>query len=476
MRRGDSGLHAVGCPGRPWAALKGSKTVLVNGRPAFRMGDATQHRGGQGRLVQGSANVLIGDAGTPSSKPFSIDILLGLGATFVFRPPRGITSLVGTLMAELIPWLLARGIPGAIYRLWGKSMGPIADLITQTLSVALWIAWHTVKYKDKLAVDWAAWFFTNHIDNILDGGPRYDWDSCPAESVVPSDPPTYPDPSDFEGLFDVDAPKEKMERILRYFQPVEYQYSDDLYPLSVGSILRHSTLIRAGEAVEVPDGYDEVGTLKNWLIALQSGVDHVDIDDEFARGHIFLKSYTPTVYGSARQDGAHVRLEYKHMRAGSYLPTKQLIEQAFCHEGDGETAVIVVDPISRSIIGTETGGHGYLVQCQTVIYVTPSTESMNPSNSGQSPPPSRACIFVAHGSHAIASTPGKREAMRGHGAGNEPTSGGGVTDWHPPLQTGDGVEALLPQLVIQRSEEYQIYDEVMALLPGRHIGKPSNCK
>ena len=40
---------------------EGSGTVFINGKAAHRNGDATKHCGGQGKLIQGSADVNIGD-------------------------------------------------------------------------------------------------------------------------------------------------------------------------------------------------------------------------------------------------------------------------------------------------------------------------------------------------------------------------------------------------------------------------------
>jgi uncharacterized protein (DUF2345 family) len=42
-------------------ATAGSSTVLINGRPAHRLGDATAHCGGSGTLINGSSDVIIGD-------------------------------------------------------------------------------------------------------------------------------------------------------------------------------------------------------------------------------------------------------------------------------------------------------------------------------------------------------------------------------------------------------------------------------
>jgi uncharacterized Zn-binding protein involved in type VI secretion len=43
-----------------WKAAEGSSTVFINGKAAFRMGDKSQHCGGQGTLIEGSGNVTAG--------------------------------------------------------------------------------------------------------------------------------------------------------------------------------------------------------------------------------------------------------------------------------------------------------------------------------------------------------------------------------------------------------------------------------
>jgi hypothetical protein len=45
-----------------WTAVKGSATVLINNMPAHRMGDTDMHCGGVGQLIEGSPDVIVGDA------------------------------------------------------------------------------------------------------------------------------------------------------------------------------------------------------------------------------------------------------------------------------------------------------------------------------------------------------------------------------------------------------------------------------
>ncbi len=60
LRVDDKGIHAACCGPNQWRAQQGSETVFINGRAAHRLGDATQHCGGRGFLVEGSHNVITG--------------------------------------------------------------------------------------------------------------------------------------------------------------------------------------------------------------------------------------------------------------------------------------------------------------------------------------------------------------------------------------------------------------------------------
>ena len=60
LRKDDLGIHAVCCGPNMWQANAGSGTVFINGKAAHRKGDATKHCGGQGKLIQGSDDVIVG--------------------------------------------------------------------------------------------------------------------------------------------------------------------------------------------------------------------------------------------------------------------------------------------------------------------------------------------------------------------------------------------------------------------------------
>lgn len=61
LRIDDVGVHAACCGPNTWVATAGAPGVFINGRKAHRLGDAQKHCGGNGKLVEGSPNVIIGD-------------------------------------------------------------------------------------------------------------------------------------------------------------------------------------------------------------------------------------------------------------------------------------------------------------------------------------------------------------------------------------------------------------------------------
>jgi uncharacterized Zn-binding protein involved in type VI secretion len=60
LRVTDSGVHHRCCKANTWVAIKGSTTVFINNLEAHRLGDADQHCGGPGYMVEGSEDVLVG--------------------------------------------------------------------------------------------------------------------------------------------------------------------------------------------------------------------------------------------------------------------------------------------------------------------------------------------------------------------------------------------------------------------------------
>jgi uncharacterized Zn-binding protein involved in type VI secretion len=51
---GDNGVHAACCGPNTFVIEEGDPEVLIDGRPAARVGDSTRHCGGFGHLVSES--------------------------------------------------------------------------------------------------------------------------------------------------------------------------------------------------------------------------------------------------------------------------------------------------------------------------------------------------------------------------------------------------------------------------------------
>jgi len=60
LRVGDPGIHAACCDGNTWTAKTGSGTVKINDKKAHRQGDQDKHCGGMGQMIEGSPNVITG--------------------------------------------------------------------------------------------------------------------------------------------------------------------------------------------------------------------------------------------------------------------------------------------------------------------------------------------------------------------------------------------------------------------------------
>jgi uncharacterized Zn-binding protein involved in type VI secretion len=62
IRVDDLGIHAICCGSNVWVAAEGAATVFINGKPVVRSGDRTGHCGGEGKMIEGSDDVIIGGA------------------------------------------------------------------------------------------------------------------------------------------------------------------------------------------------------------------------------------------------------------------------------------------------------------------------------------------------------------------------------------------------------------------------------
>lgn len=79
LRVGDPGSCEPDCGAKRWSADDGAAFVLVNHRRFHRLGDPVEHGSARGKLVTGSANVLVGDAGV--ERPVAHDRSVKLGLT-----------------------------------------------------------------------------------------------------------------------------------------------------------------------------------------------------------------------------------------------------------------------------------------------------------------------------------------------------------------------------------------------------------
>jgi len=61
LRVGDQGIHSACCGANTWEAVSGSRSVMINHQPAHRLGDQDRHCGGMGQLIEASSDVLVGD-------------------------------------------------------------------------------------------------------------------------------------------------------------------------------------------------------------------------------------------------------------------------------------------------------------------------------------------------------------------------------------------------------------------------------
>jgi len=60
IRKDDQGAHVACCGANTWKPISFSATVFINGKGVVRVGDRTQHCGGLGTMIQGSADVNVG--------------------------------------------------------------------------------------------------------------------------------------------------------------------------------------------------------------------------------------------------------------------------------------------------------------------------------------------------------------------------------------------------------------------------------
>lgn len=99
LRVDDVGI--LGCCGpNVWTARSGCRSVLINGRPAHRMGDSVGHLGLSGFLMEGSPDVLVedGEPGTDDDGEPEDEIILAVAIEAIGGVP-----LAGELIAVIDP-------------------------------------------------------------------------------------------------------------------------------------------------------------------------------------------------------------------------------------------------------------------------------------------------------------------------------------------------------------------------------------
>ena len=91
----QAALRGAGDAGPGWQASGGSTGVFIDGQPALRLGDPTQHGAAAGEIVQGSPHVLIGDRrpGTPRQRPHDTSVALSV-TDALQRPLSGVSVSV----------------------------------------------------------------------------------------------------------------------------------------------------------------------------------------------------------------------------------------------------------------------------------------------------------------------------------------------------------------------------------------------
>lgn len=69
IRVTDTGVHSACCGPQTWKAVAGAPAVQFNGLPAHRKHDDDEHCGGMGKMIEGSPDVIIGNAVMGSGAP-----------------------------------------------------------------------------------------------------------------------------------------------------------------------------------------------------------------------------------------------------------------------------------------------------------------------------------------------------------------------------------------------------------------------
>lgn len=401
----------------------------------------------------------------------ALEQALATGAEGSLSAFPGNNLMSGIALGEMalmgISQLVGHGLGWAINRLLGM-FNLSVPFLGEILSIGIFAALHFIRIYGRTPSEWAHWYFTNLLDRASDGGPRLSADQCPARGEPP---PEYrlPDGA-LPCLAALAAAAPTVERdearaydvtqcfpgLLRRFQPIEYRYPDDLPAITIEELLQHGRVLHDGEetlARSEPTtdaaGLAAISAAYRSILPTsepsEGGIQYVlAVDDDYARGRVpagcpetvygrvlwtsgtFNVVQPPTYPGAAESAKVTLlTLEYAHLRAGDWLPTRYLYDSAFQHDGDGESAFVMICvnlTTGRAwVAGTNTGGHDNGRSCpdERDMYrlEPPTTIPVEIDRSSGEP---RPVIYIAHGSHAIAPEPGMRSA------------GALTTDWFPP--------------------------------------------
>lgn len=390
------------------------------------------------------------------------------GADFKFPGGQALPGLVFGEMALMgLSQLLGQGFAWTLGKLLGRAFPLLGDI----LSVAIFALLHVIPIRGKRASEWACWYFTNLLDAAADGGPRLSRASCPAGH----EPPPFFSLDDshvacLRSLAAQATPEGSTPRSHRFdvtgcfgelldrFKPVEYRYDDDLRAITLPELLKHGRVLLNGQEIFARvdrDRTDDTEVLNEYVAALAAaGVSEpgdgsppavLAVDEDYAHGET-PAGCDETVYARVtweRDDNpstspttAMLVLEFAHLRAGDWLPTRYLYTSSEYHDGDGESAFVIVIVNLQDkrgwIAGTHTGGHGGETWCPDRVQLREQREPPGrvPVEFDHRFDPPRPVFYIGHGSHSIAPEPGMRAA------------GGGTTDWFPPRIPANRIDNL----------------------------------
>ena len=493
LRVGDPGIHAACCGPNTWKAAEGAPAVVINGQLAHRKGDAVSHCGGTGKLIEGSANVIIGnDAGWHAEVPFGGgNIALALPdsvAISVLSPENIATSIsnfrhgfragLASLAGELAEMSLSLGV--------GKLIGLLDKVVPglgSRIKLAFWAARKHIPGLNKLLYSLRAYvkMFATFLLHIFD----LDSNDCP----MPQDAP-LPGP-DEELIFSqegeslwkrISSNQEKIEeceepvqtggptqddkippdvsriahRLLRVYRPVFVELAGDIDSLNMEDLLRHAYLDPTpgdslnGAASNLGAYADMLHKYDPCPRATQKG--NLVIDNELARG-LKQAGGQRTYYGKAiKVSNNEIRLEYFALRPGSFFSNSYLDPNLFEHQGDGEGVELVVRRADEDqpwrLAGADFSGEHY-TQCCTAPNI-PGREQLH-----QVPLEmvgSRPVIYVAIGSHALCPRSGKRRVM----------GKGGIKGFF---------QSLAIDFYPSRTEDLSLSDYALVTSAGEHVNK-----